>query len=49
MSLEGDVHITMTVIVLWQMTVSLGIREGAGRRTVSPRPSHSSDFDLLKN
>ena len=26
------------------MTVTLGIREGAGRRTVSPRPSHFSDM-----
>ena len=40
MSLEGDAHIPMAVIVCRQMTVSLGIREGAGRRTVSPRPSH---------
>ena len=24
---------------MWRITVRLGIREGAGRRTVSPRPS----------
>ena len=32
-----------------KMSVSLGIREGPGRRTVSPRPSHFSDFDLSRN
>ena len=35
-------------VIVWQMTVSLGIREGAGRRTVSPPPSHFSDFDLFE-
>ena len=27
----------------------LGHKRGGGRRTVSPRPSHFSDFDLLRN
>ena len=46
-SLEGDAHIGCDRVS--QMTVTLGIREEAGRRTVSPRPSNIYDCDPSRN